>query len=111
MRRDYRRAPNERLIEAKILAARGVMTAGGQRCWMELEEVTPRRSSTNVPGVLTGAFIGGILSHQIGGGTDRGLATVGGVVASAAIGSQVGATRSTTEMWPTSFAASSTALS
>ncbi len=90
VRRDYRRAPNERLFEAKVLSARAVMTAGGQRCWMEREEVPPQRSSTNVPGALAGAVIGGILGHQIGGGTGRDLATVGGVVAGAAIGSQVG---------------------
>ena len=90
VRRDYRRAPNERLFEAKVLSARAVMTAGGQRCWMEREEVPPQRSSTNVPGALAGAVIGGILGHQIGGGTGRDLATVGGVVAGAAIGSKVG---------------------
>jgi uncharacterized protein YcfJ len=92
VRRDYRRAPNERLFEAKVLSARAVMSAGGQRCWMEREEVPPPRSSTNVPGALAGAVIGGILGHQIGGGTGQDLATVGGVVAGAAIGSQVGRT-------------------
>ena len=90
VRRDYRRAPNERLFEARVLSARAVMTTGGQRCWMELEEVPPARGSTNVPGALAGAVIGGILGHQIGGGTGQDLATVGGVVAGAAIGSQVG---------------------
>jgi uncharacterized protein YcfJ len=89
-RRDYRRAPDERLFEAKVLSARAVMTTGGQRCWMEREEVPPPRSSANVPGALAGAVIGGILGHQIGGGSGRDLATVGGVVAGAAIGSQVG---------------------
>lgn len=90
VRRDYRRAPSERLFEAKILSARAVMTAGGQRCSMEREEAPPQRSSTNVPCAPAGAVIGGILGHQIGGGTGRDLATVGGVVAGAAIGSQVG---------------------
>lgn len=89
-RRDYRRAPDERLYEARVLTARAVMIAGGQRCWMEREEVPPPRSSTNVPGALAGAVIGGILGHQIGGGSGRDLATVGGVVAGVAIGSQVG---------------------
>jgi uncharacterized protein YcfJ len=89
-RRDYRRAPDERLFEAKVLSARAVMTAGGQRCWIEREDVPPPRSGANVPGALAGAVIGGILGHQIGGGSGRDLATVGGVVAGAAIGSQVG---------------------
>ena len=76
-RRDYRRAPDERLYEAKVLSARAVMSAGGQRCWMEREEVPPPRSSANVPGALAGAVIGGILGHQIGGGSGKDLATVG----------------------------------
>lgn len=89
-RRDYRRAPDERLYEAKVLSARAVMIADGQRCWIEREEVPSTRSSANVPGALAGAVIGGILGHQIGGGSGKDLATVGGVVAGAAIGSQVG---------------------
>lgn len=90
LQRDYRRAPNEQLYEAKVLSARAVLMAGGQRCWIEREQVAAPRSTTNVPGALAGAVIGGILGHQIGGGTGQDLATVGGVVAGAAIGSQVG---------------------
>ena len=43
-----------------------------------------------MPGALAGVLIGGILGHQIGGGTGRDVATVGGVVAGAALGSRVG---------------------
>jgi len=88
--RSYRRGLNERLFEAPVTSVRAVMASGGQRCWMEREEVMPPRSGTNVPGALAGAVIGGVLGHQIGGGTGRDIATVGGVVAGAAVGSQVG---------------------
>ena len=88
--RNYRRGANERLFEARVTSVRAVMGAGGQRCWIEREEVSQQRGATNVPGALAGAVIGGILGHQVGGGSGRDLATVGGVVAGAAVGSQVG---------------------
>lgn len=88
--RNYRRGANERLFEARVTSVRAVMGAGGQRCWIEREDVPPQRGATNVPGALAGAVIGGILGHQVGGGSGRDIATVGGVVAGAAVGSQVG---------------------
>lgn len=88
--RDYRRGPNERLFEARVTSVRAVLVAGSQRCWMEREAVPQSRAGTNMPGALAGAVIGGILGHQVGGGSGRDLATVGGVVAGAAVGSQVG---------------------
>ena len=42
------------------------------------------------PGRCCGAVIGGILGHQVGGGRGNDVATVGGVVAGAAIGANVG---------------------
>jgi uncharacterized protein YcfJ len=39
---------------------------------------------------VSGAVIGGVLGHQIGGGTGNTVATVGGAVAGGAVGSQVG---------------------
>ena len=88
--RDYRRRPNERLFEARVTSVRAVMGSGGQRCWMEREAVPSSRSGPNVPGALAGAVIGGVLGHQVGGGSGRDLATVGGAVAGAAVGAQVG---------------------
>ena len=41
----------------------------------------------NVGGAVIGGLIGGRLGHQVGGGTGKQLATVGGAVAGAAIGS------------------------
>jgi uncharacterized protein YcfJ len=43
-----------------------------------------------VPAAIAGALIGGILGHQVGGGRGKDLATVGGVVAGAAIGANIG---------------------
>jgi uncharacterized protein YcfJ len=39
--------------------------------------------------VIAGALIGGILVHQVGGGTGRDVATAGGAIAGAAIGNNV----------------------
>ncbi|WP_342133267.1 beta/gamma crystallin-related protein [Hydrogenophaga sp. OTU3427] len=88
---DARRRRDERLYQAPVSAVRAVMGPPEQRCWMEREAMGPQRDgNNNVPAALAGAVIGGILGHQIGGGTGRDIATVGGVVAGAAVGSRVG---------------------
>lgn len=88
---DSRRRGNERLYRVPVTSVRAVMGTPEQRCWMEREAVAPPpRSSTNVPGALAGAVIGGILGHQVGGGSGRDIATVGGAVAGAVVGSRVG---------------------
>ncbi len=86
---DNRRRRNERLFEANVTSVRAVVGPPEQRCWVEPEQVSqPARS--NVGGAVVGALIGGILGHQVGGGSGKDLATVGGVIAGGAIGSQVG---------------------
>jgi uncharacterized protein YcfJ len=91
---DYRRRREERLFDAQVTSARAVVGTPGQRCWMEREQVVQhqpqQQSNINVPGAAIGAVIGGILGHQVGGGTGKQIATVGGVVGGAALGSQVG---------------------
>lgn len=88
---DYRRRPNERLFQAEVLAVRAVVGTPQQRCWIEREQVSQQgRGDANVPAAIAGAFIGGILGHQIGGGRGQDLATVGGVVAGAAMGANIG---------------------
>lgn len=88
---DARRRRNERLYEAPVSDVRAVMGPPEQRCWLEREALAPpQRDQANIPGALAGAVIGGILGHQIGGGSGRDIATVGGVVAGAAVGSRVG---------------------
>lgn len=49
-----------------------------------------RAGSRNVGGAIAGALIGGILGHQVGGGSGKDIATVGGAVAGAVIGANVG---------------------
>lgn len=86
---DVRRRNNERLYEADVTSVRAVVGPPEQRCWIEREQVVQDRQP-NVPRALAGALIGGVLGHQIGGGSGRDLATAGGVVAGAAIGARGG---------------------
>ena len=87
--RDFRRRSGERLYEVPVSSVRAVMGQPEQRCWVEQREV-PTENRNSVPGGLAGAVIGGILGHQIGGGTGRDIATAGGVVGGAIIGSRIG---------------------
>ncbi|MGB8433170.1 MAG: RT0821/Lpp0805 family surface protein [Burkholderiales bacterium] len=41
-------------------------------------------------GMVTGAVLGGVLGHQIGGGTGKTVATIGGAVLGGFLGSQIG---------------------
>ncbi len=92
---DYGRRPNERLYQADITAVRAVVNnQNQQRCWVEREQVQQGGSSANVPGALLGAVIGGILGHQVGGGSGRDAATAVGVVAGAAVGGNTNRDRS-----------------
>jgi len=87
---DTRRRSPERLYEANVSSVHAVVGPPDQRCWVEREQVPQERSKANVPGAIAGAFLGGILGHQVGGGRGKDLATVGGAVAGAAVGSNVG---------------------
>ena len=87
---DYHRRNNERLYEANVTLVRAVVGPPEQRCWVEREQVVQDRSNANVPAAIAGAVIGGILGHQVGGGSGKDLATVGGAVAGAAVGANVG---------------------
>jgi len=90
---DYGRRRNEKLYEADVLSVRAVVGPPEQRCWTEREQVVQERERPNVGGAVAGALIGGILGHQIGGGTGKDIATAGGVVAGAAIGANAGRDR------------------
>lgn len=87
---DYRRHRDEQLFDANVTSVRAVVGPPEQRCWVEREQVVQDRSDPNVPGALAGAVIGGILGHQIGGGSGKDIATVGGVAAGAIVGANVG---------------------
>lgn len=86
---DSRRRGGERLYEADVTSARAVLATPGQRCWVEREQLG-QQGNANMPAALAGALIGGILGHQVGGGTGKDIATVGGVIAGAALGANVG---------------------
>ncbi|WP_395703540.1 beta/gamma crystallin-related protein [Aquabacterium sp.] len=88
VREDFHRRHNERLYQAEVTSVRAVLAQPERRCWVEREQVGSVRSDTVGAGIA-GAVIGGILGHQVGGGTGRDLATVGGAVAGAALGSRI----------------------
>jgi uncharacterized protein YcfJ len=92
---DYRQRNNERLFEANVTSERAVIGTPEQRCWVEKEQIAQSQTNANVPAAIAGALIGGILGHQVGGGTGKDLATVGGAIAGAAIGNNVGRSGST----------------
>jgi uncharacterized protein YcfJ len=87
---EYRRQPKERVYQADVTSSHAVMGPPEQRCWVEHEQVSQGRGEANIPGAIVGGIIGGVLGHQVGGGRGQDLATAGGVVAGAAIGSNVG---------------------
>jgi uncharacterized protein YcfJ len=87
---DGRRRRGERLYEVDITSSRAVLATSGQRCWVESTQVPAERRGANIPAAIAGALIGGILGHQVGNGSGQDIATVGGVVAGGAIGSQFG---------------------
>jgi uncharacterized protein YcfJ len=87
---DNRRRDNEHLYEAQVTSVRAVVGPPHQRCWIEREQVVQERGNNQVPGAIVGGLLGGILGHQVGGGSGKDIATIGGVVAGAAIGGNVG---------------------
>ena len=87
---DYRRRNNERLYEANVTSVRAVVGTPEQRCWVEREQIAQERRNANVPAAIAGAVIGGILGHQVGGGSGKDIATVGGAVAGGVVGYNIG---------------------
>lgn len=87
---DFRRRRDERLYEADVTAVHAVVGTPAQRCWIEREQVAQQQGGVNLPGAAIGAVLGGILGHQVGGGSGKQIATVGGAVGCAALGAQYG---------------------
>jgi len=87
---DARRRDNERLYQANVSSVRAVVGKPEQRCWIEQQQVPQEQTNNAVPGGIGGALLGGILGHQIGGGSGRDVATVLGALGGAVVGSQVG---------------------
>ena len=84
----YRRRYNERVYDAPVTNVRAVMGAATERCWVERQQVSDS-GGRNVAGTVAGALIGGVLGHQVGGGSGKDIATVGGAVAGGVIGSNM----------------------
>jgi uncharacterized protein YcfJ len=83
----WRRRANERVYDAPVTSVRAVMgTNTTQHCWVERQQVSDNRGNSNAGGAVFGALVGGVLGHQIGGGSGRDLATAGGAVTGAVIG-------------------------
>ena len=87
---DARRRNGERLYQADVTSVREVRGNAEQRCWVEREPVASSGDRNNVPAAIAGALIGGILGHQVGGGTGKDLATAGGAIAGAVVGANIG---------------------
>ncbi len=82
----WRRRPREQLFDAPVTSVRAVVGAPTERCWIERQQVS-QPAQPNIGGAILGGLIGGVLGHQVGGGSGKDIATVGGAVAGAAIGS------------------------
>jgi uncharacterized protein YcfJ len=95
----YRQRANERVYDAPVTSVRAVMGTPTERCWVERQQVSePSRGQPNMGGAVVGALVGGVLGHQVGGGSGKKIATVGGAVAGGVIGANVGRDGSTTSM-------------
>jgi uncharacterized protein YcfJ len=88
---EWRRRPDEQIFQVPVTSVREVVGPPSQRCWVERQPVAaqPAPGQPNIGGAVVGGLIGGILGHQIGGGSGKDLATIGGAVAGAAVGSNV----------------------
>ena len=60
-----------------------------------------RKGKGGALGMVGGAVVGGVLGHQVGGGTGKTLATVGGAAAGAYAGNEVQKSTSKTTVWLT----------
>jgi len=87
---DNRPRRNEKLYQASVTSVHAVVGPPEERCWIEHEQVPQGNSGANIPGAIVGGLIGGVLGHQVGGGHGQDIATAGGAVAGAYMGSKVG---------------------
>jgi uncharacterized protein YcfJ len=86
---DNRRRGGEGIYEATITSVRAVLGTPSQRCWVEREQAVQYMGGDNAGAVIAGTLLGGILGHQVGGGRGKDLATVGGAIAGATLGSNL----------------------
>lgn len=84
----WRRRPNEAIFSARVTGVRAVVGAPSERCWIERQQVERNNDNNSTGRTLLGAVLGGVIGHQIGGGTGRDIATVGGAVAGGVLGNR-----------------------
>jgi len=67
--------------------------------WVQEIHTETRQGKGSGLGVVGGAVIGGLLGHQVGGGTGKKLATVGGAAAGGYAGNEVEKNAKKTTVW------------
>ena len=87
---EYRQRPGERTYQVPVSWSRAVMGAPNQRCWVERQAVPTQQQGSNLGSMAIGAVVGGILGHQIGGGSGRDAATAVGAATGAVVGNNIG---------------------
>lgn len=87
---DYRTRKEERLFEVDVTSVRAVLGTPEKRCWIEREQAPQDQNQVNAPAAVLGALLGGVLGHQVGGGSGKDIATAGAAIAGAVLGSKVG---------------------
>lgn len=87
---DYRTRKEERLFEVDVSSVRAVVGTPEKRCWIEREQAPQDQNELNAPAAVLGALLGGVLGHQVGGGSGKDIATAGAAIAGAVLGSKVG---------------------
>jgi uncharacterized protein YcfJ len=89
---EWRRRPREAVYEVPVSSVRAVVGPPNQRCWVERQQVTeaaPQQGGANVGGAILGGLVGGILGHQVGGGSGKDVATAAGAIGGAVVGSNL----------------------
>lgn len=82
--------------------ARAVSAAHCHDCaTVQSVQAVKRKGDGGAVGMIGGAVVGGLLGHQIGGGTGKTLATVGGAAAGAYAGNEVQKSVSSKTVWVT----------
>lgn len=93
----------KRIILATTLAAAVFGASAQSPTTATVQEVhaVKRKGEGGAVGMVGGAVVGGLLGHQVGGGTGKTLATVGGAAAGAYAGNEVQKQVNSKTVWVT----------
>ncbi len=89
--------PRERIVAPASAAVPLCATCGT----VQSVHVEKRKGAGGAVGIIGGAVVGGLLGHQIGGGTGKTLATVGGAAAGGYAGNEVQKRVNSKNVWVT----------